>query len=124
MTTMLPPLQRKKSSCTLFQQTFCERRRGLCSALGKLFPLSCDLRVLRVVLTSPQPTTHTRDSSHVTIRGGGGGNEWVSSGRGVQLTGPLLSRWGWGGMGWGATTVKAAQGQSLGQIQKGAHCQR
>ena len=55
----LSPLQCQRPSCTLFQQTFCERRPGPCSALDKLFSLSCDLHVRRVVLTSPPPTTHT-----------------------------------------------------------------
>ena len=36
MTTMLPPLRCKRSSCTLFQQTFCEWRMRPCSALDKL----------------------------------------------------------------------------------------
>ena len=41
MTKMLPPLQCKRSSCTLFQQTFCERRLGLRSTSFSLILVIC-----------------------------------------------------------------------------------
>ena len=66
MTVMLPPLQCKRSSCTLFQQTFCERCSVRLLTSFSLFLVICMCRVLCRLCLNQQ---HTRDSSHVTIRG-------------------------------------------------------
>ena len=54
---------------TVSTDLLCERRLGPFTALDKPFFHCCDLRVLHVVLTWAQPTPHTLDGSHVTIRG-------------------------------------------------------